>query len=165
MPWRRWAPVPSLIVCSTFVCPTEIIAFNDRLEEFRRLGCEVLAASVDSEFSHRAWTLVPRQEGGLGPLRLPLIADLTKGLARQYGVLVEETGFALRGLFLVDKQGLVRHATINDTGIGRSVEETLRVLQACQHTDAHGEVCPAGWKPNSPAIDPKDAKKFFSQQK
>lgn len=122
-----------------------------------------MAASVDSEFSHLAWTQMPRKEGGLGPMRLPLIADLTKQMAREYGVLVEETGFALRGLFITDQKGVIRHATINDTGIGRSVEETLRVVQAIQHTDKHGEVCPAGWKPNAPAIDPKNAKQFFSR--
>lgn len=149
---------------STFVCPTELVAFNDKLEEFKRLGCDVLAASVDSEFSHLAWTQVPRNQGGLGTMRLPLLADLTKQLARDYGVLVEETGFALRGLFIVDKQGVVRHATINDTGIGRSVDETLRVVQALQHVDTHGEVCPANWKPDAPAINPKEAKKYFAGQ-
>jgi alkyl hydroperoxide reductase subunit AhpC len=147
----------------TFVCPTEIVAFNDKLEEFRRLGCEVVGASVDSEFSHLAWTQVPRTKGGLGPLRLPLLADLTKQVSRDYGVLVEETGFSLRGLFVVDKQGIVRHATINDTGIGRSVDEVLRVVQAVQHVDQHGEVCPANWKPTDPAIDPKNAQKYFSK--
>ncbi len=158
------APPPALLIPlrSTFVCPTEIIAFNDRLDEFERLGCTVLAASVDSEFSHLAWTQQPRNQGGLGPTRLPLLADLTKQMARDYGVLVEESGFALRGLFVVDKTGIVRHATINDTGLGRSVEETLRILQAIQHVDQHGEVCPANWRPDRPAINPKDAKPYFA---
>lgn len=147
------------------MCPTEIIAFNDRLEEFKKLGCDVLAASVDSEFSHLAWTQVARSQGGLGTsLKLPLLADLTKQLSRDYGVLVEETGFALRGLFVMDKQSIVRHATINDPGIGRSVDETLRVVQALQHVEAHGEVCPANWRPDSPAINPKDATKYFASQ-
>lgn len=147
--------------CSTFVCPTEIISFNDRLNEFNALGCEVMAASVDSEFSHLAWTQQSRQLGGLGSIRLPLLSDMTKELARSYGVLIEESGFALRGLFLMDPKGIVRHATINDTGIGRSVDEALRVLKAVQHVDKHGEVCPANWDPSKPAINPQNAKDFF----
>lgn len=146
------------------MCPTEIVAFNERLGDFRRLGCEVLAASVDSEFSHLAWTQVPRSRGGLGALQLPLLADLTKQISRDYGVLVEETGFALRGLFLVDQKNIVRHVTVNDTGIGRSVDETLRILAAVQHVDKHGEVCPANWTPASAAIDPADAGRFFASR-
>lgn len=148
----------------TFVCPTEIVAFNDRLDEFKKLGCEVLAASVDSEFSHLAWTQIPRTQGGLGAMKLPILSDLTKQMARDYGVLVEESGFALRGLFVIDQRGIIRHSTINDTGIGRSVEETLRVVKALQHTERYGEVCPADWKPDTPAIDPKDARKYFANK-
>lgn len=124
----------------------------------------MLAASTDSEFSHLAWTRQPRQSGGLGPTRLPILADLTKSISRSFGVLIEESGFALRGLFVMDPKGIVRHATINDTGIGRSVEETMRVVKALQHTDKHGEVCPANWTPDRPAINPARAHEFFQKR-
>jgi alkyl hydroperoxide reductase subunit AhpC len=149
----------------TFVCPTELIAFGDRIEEFRALGAEVLGISVDSEYTHLAWCNTPRAEGGLSPMALPLIADLDKNIARSYGVLLNDS-VALRGLFLIDPKGLVRHATINDLPIGRSVDEALRVLQACQFTDKHGEVCPANWQPGAPSMkaDPKGSKTYFESQ-
>lgn len=117
---------------------------------------------MDSEYTHLAWCNTPRAQGGLSPMNLPLIADLDKNISRAYGVLVNES-VALRGLFLIDPKGLVRHATINDLPIGRSVDEALRVLQACQFTDVHGEVCPANWKPGQPSMkaDPKGAKEYF----
>lgn len=120
------------------------MSFNDRLSEFEKLNCKVLAVSVDSEFSHLAWTKVPRKEGGLGPMKLPLVADLTKNIAREYGVLLD-AGIALRGLFIIDSNGKIRQQTVNDLPIGRSVDETLRLLQAIQHFDQFGEVCPANW--------------------
>lgn len=132
------------------------------MDEFKKLGCEVLAASVDSEFSHLAWSKQPRQAGGLGSLRIPLLSDLTKQIARDYGVLVEDAGIALRASFLIDQKGIIRHQLVNDTGIGRSVDESLRILQALQHVDKHGEVCPANWNPTQEAIDPKNATKYFS---
>ena len=146
----------------TFVCPTELIAFGDRVEEFRALGAEVLGISVDSEYTHLAWSNTPRNQGGLNPMALPLVADLDKNIARAYGVLVNDA-VALRGLFLIDPKGLIRHATINDLPIGRSVDEALRVLQACQFTDKHGEVCPANWQPGSKTMkaDPQGSKEYF----
>lgn len=144
------------------MCPTELIAFGDRVNEFRELGAEVLGISVDSEFTHLAWVNTPRNQGGLSPMALPLVSDLDKNIGRAYGVLINDS-VALRGLFLVDPKGLVRHATINDLPIGRSVDEALRVLQACQFTDKHGEVCPANWQPGSKSMkaDPKGSKEYF----
>merc|ERR1739838_1288337 len=130
----------------TFVCPTEIIAFSDRVDEFRKIGAEVIGASVDSHFTHLAWTKTPRKEGGLGKMNIPLVSDLTKEISRNYGVLLEDQGITLRGLFIIDPQGVVRQITINDLPVGRSVDETLRLVQAFQYVDKNGEVCPAGWK-------------------
>ncbi|XP_063302029.1 peroxiredoxin-2 [Pelobates fuscus] len=149
----------------TFVCPTEIIAFSDHVEEFRKINCEVIAASVDSHFSHLAWTNVPRKEGGLGPMNIPLLSDLKHTISQDYGVLKEDDGVSFRGLFIIDIKGILRQITINDLPVGRSVEETLRLVQAFQFTDTHGEVCPAGWKPGSSTIKPnvKDSKEYFSK--
>lgn len=147
----------------TFVCPTEIIAFSDRVEEFRRIGCEVIAASCDSHFSHLAWVNTPRKEGGLGQMAIPLLADKSGKIARDYGVYNEETGIPFRGLFIIDKKGNLRQITVNDLPVGRSVDETLRLVQAFQYTDEHGEVCPAGWKPGSKTMkpDPVGSKDYF----
>jgi alkyl hydroperoxide reductase subunit AhpC len=137
------------------VCPTEIIAFSERAAEFRALGVEVMGISVDSKHSHLAWIQAPRGKGGLGKMNIPLLADLSKSIARDFGVLVEnpadaDFGIALRGTVIVDGKGIVRSVTINDTAVGRSVDETLRLLQAFQYADTHdGEVCPAGWKPGA----------------
>jgi peroxiredoxin (alkyl hydroperoxide reductase subunit C) len=124
---------------STFVCPTEIIAFSDRVAEFKNIGCEVLAASCDSHFSHLAWVNTPRKKGGLGEMNIPLIADKAGKLARQYGVYNEETGVPFRGLFIIDGKQNLRQITVNDLPVGRSVDETLRLVQAFQFTDANGE--------------------------
>jgi alkyl hydroperoxide reductase subunit AhpC len=145
----------------TFVCPTEIVAFSDRVAEFRKRGVEVLGVSVDSRFSHLAWINTPRNKGGLGDLQYPLVEDLTKQISRDYGVLLD-SGVALRGLFLIDQEGVVRHATINDLPLGRSVDEALRVVDALQHFEKHGEVCPADWKPGKKALDPKKADEYFA---
>eukprot|EP00695_Tsukubamonas_globosa_P003628 TRINITY_DN742_c0_g1_i3.p1 TRINITY_DN742_c0_g1~~TRINITY_DN742_c0_g1_i3.p1 ORF type:complete len:195 (-),score=119.16 TRINITY_DN742_c0_g1_i3:110-694(-) len=145
----------------TFVCPTEIIAFSDRVEEFKAIGVEVLAASIDSHFTHLAWTNTPRKQGGLGTMKIPIIADITKQISRDYGVLIEEEGIALRGLFIIDGKGTLRQITVNDLPVGRSVDETLRLLKAFQYTDVHGEVCPAGWKPGDKTIKPAEANKYF----
>ncbi|KAM9311229.1 peroxiredoxin-2 [Gastrophryne carolinensis] len=149
----------------TFVCPTEIIAFSERAEEFYKIGCEVIGASVDSHFTHLAWTNVPRKDGGLGPMNIPLLSDLTHSISRDYGVLKEEDGVAYRGLFIIDNKGILRQITINDLPVGRSVDEVLRLVQAFQFTDQHGEVCPAGWRPGSSTIKPnvKDSKEYFSK--
>ncbi|MEO8586382.1 MAG: peroxiredoxin [Acidobacteriota bacterium] len=151
----------------TFVCPTEILAFSDRLGEFKRIGAEVLGASVDSKFSHLAWTEKPREEGGIKSLSYPLLEDLKKELAEEYGVLDEAGAIALRGLFLIDPDGVVQHATINNTAVGRSVDETLRVLQAFQYVRDHGEVCPADWKPGTKAMkaDWDKSKEYFAHAK
>jgi len=146
----------------TFVCPTEIIAFSDRVEEFERRNCQVIGCSIDSQYSHLAWINTPRAKGGLGELRYPLVADLTKQISADYGVLLEG-GIALRGLFLIDKAGILRHVTINDLPLGRSVDEAIRVLDALQHFEKNGEVCPADWKPGSMALDPKKAGDYFQK--
>ena len=147
----------------TFVCPTEIIGFSDRVEEFRSIGCEVVACSIDSEFSHLAWINTPRKQGGLGKMNIPIIADKTKDIAKRYGVLKEEDGIAFRGLFIIDEHGNLRQITINDLPVGRSVDETLRLVQAFQFTDKHGEVCPANWKPGKKTMkaDPNQSKEYF----
>jgi alkyl hydroperoxide reductase subunit AhpC len=146
----------------TFVCPTEIIAFSDRIADFKKRGAEVLGVSIDSRFSHLAWINTPRTKGGLGKLEYPLVEDLTKSISSDYGVLLPE-GIALRGLFVIDQKGIVRHVTINDLPLGRSVDEVLRVLDALQHFEKHGEVCPADWKPGSLALDPKKAGEYFEK--
>ncbi|KAH0624738.1 hypothetical protein JD844_032493 [Phrynosoma platyrhinos] len=123
----------------TFVCPTEIIAFSDRIEEFRSIGAEVVACSVDSQFTHLAWINTPRKQGGLGPLKIPLLSDLTHQISKDYGVYLEDQGHALRGLFIIDDKKILRQITMNDLPVGRSVDETLRLVQAFQYTDKHGE--------------------------
>ncbi|GAB0098839.1 Peroxiredoxin 1 [Sergentomyia squamirostris] len=147
----------------TFVCPTEIIAFSDRVGEFNELGCEVVAVSTDSHFSHLAWTQVSRREGGIGKVSLPLLSDKSMRISREYGVLNEETGIAYRGLFIIDTNQTLRQITINDLPVGRSVDETLRLVKAFQFTDAHGEVCPANWQPGGKTIKPETekSKEFF----
>ena len=146
----------------TFVCPTEIIAFSDRIADFQKRGVQVLGVSVDSRYSHLAWINTPRAKGGLGKLNYPLVEDLTKKISGDYGVLLDD-GVALRGLFLIDKDGVIRHATINDLPLGRSVDEALRVIDALQHFEKHGEVCPADWKPGSLALNPAKANEYFEK--
>jgi peroxiredoxin (alkyl hydroperoxide reductase subunit C) len=148
----------------TFVCPTEILAFSDRLGDFKKLGAEVLGASVDSKYSHLAWTEKRREEGGIKGLAYPLLEDLGKELAEEYGVLAEDGKVALRGLFVIDPDGVVQHATINNLGVGRSVDETLRVLQAFQFVRENGEVCPADWQPGTKSMkaDWEKSKEYFS---
>ncbi|KND02520.1 uncharacterized protein SPPG_02979 [Spizellomyces punctatus DAOM BR117] len=150
----------------TFVCPTEIIAFSERAEEFRQLNAEVIGASVDSVHSHLAWINTPRRDGGLGDMKIPLISDITKSISRDYGVLLEESGFALRGTFIIDPNGVVRQLSINDAPIGRSVEETLRLLEGLQFADEHGQVCPAGWKKGGKTMnpDPVKSKEYFRDE-
>jgi len=148
----------------TFVCPTEITAFSDRFSEFATLETEILGVSVDSEFAHLAWLQTEREAGGLGNLNYPLVSDLKKEISAAYNVLTDE-GIALRGLFIIDKEGLIQHSTINNLAFGRSVEETLRVLQAVQHVQNNPEeVCPADWKPGERTMipDPVKSKDYFS---
>ncbi|VDL90142.1 unnamed protein product [Schistocephalus solidus] len=149
----------------TFVCPTEIIAFNDRAEEFRSKGCELIACSTDSHFSHLAWIKTSRKEGGIEGMSIPVLADKTMSIARSYGVLCESSGVAFRGLFIIDGKGILRQITVNDLPVGRSVDEALRLLEAFQFTDVHGEVCPANWRPGAKTIKPTTAgsKTYFAQ--
>ncbi|XP_055303860.1 peroxiredoxin 1 [Sitodiplosis mosellana] len=148
----------------TFVCPTEIIAFSDRAEEFRKINTEVIGVSTDSHFTHLAWINTSRKQGGLGELNIPLLADKSMKVSRDYGVLDEETGIPFRGLYIIDANQKLRQITVNDLPVGRSVDETLRLVQAFQYTDIHGEVCPAGWKPGSKTIKPSvdQSKEYFT---
>ncbi|MBW4655387.1 MAG: peroxiredoxin [Kaiparowitsia implicata GSE-PSE-MK54-09C] len=148
----------------TFVCPTEITAFSDRHEEFKAINTEILGVSVDSEFSHLAWIQSDRKQGGVGDLNYPLVSDIKKEISSAYNVLTED-GIALRGLFIMDKDGVIQHSTINNLAFGRNVDETLRVLQAIQYVQSHpDEVCPAGWKPGDATMnpDPVKSKNFFA---
>ncbi|XP_053201348.1 peroxiredoxin 1-like [Panonychus citri] len=149
----------------TFVCPTEIVAFSDRVAEFRSIGCEVIACSTDSHFTHLAWINTPRKQGGLGEMNIPLLADKNLSNSLNYGVYREDDGITFRGLFIIDDKGVLRQITINDLPVGRSVDETLRLVKAFQYTDKHGEVCPANWKPGDKTIVPDVAssKEYFSK--
>jgi peroxiredoxin 2/4 len=149
----------------TFVCPTEVTAFSDRYKDFKAINAEVLGVSVDSEFSHLAWTQTDRKSGGVGELAYPLVSDIKKEISTAYNVLDPDAGVALRGLFLIDKDGVIQHSTINNLAFGRSVDETLRTLQAIQHVQSHpDEVCPANWKPGDATMspDPVKSKEFFA---
>ena len=131
-----------------------------------QVNCELIAVSVDSQFSHLAWVNTPRSKGGLGHMEIPLVADLNKQISEDYGVLIDGAGIALRGLFIIDGEGNIRMMQINDLPVGRSVEETLRLVNAFQFTDKHGEVCPADWTPGSASMkaDPKGSQEYFSSQ-
>ncbi len=148
----------------TFVCPTEIIAFSDRADEFEKLGVQILGCSIDSHYTHLAWRNTPRKAGGIGEVKYPLIADLDKKISEAYGVLLPN-GVALRGLFFIDREGIVRHEVVNDLPLGRSVDEALRIVKAWQFYEQHGEVCPANWHEGDPTIkpDPKASTEFFSK--
>jgi peroxiredoxin (alkyl hydroperoxide reductase subunit C) len=137
----------------TFVCPSEILAFNRKLEEFKARNCEVIGVSVDSKFTHLAWKNTPIENGGIGDVQFSMVADLDKKIASDYGILFNGI-VALRGLFLIDPTGKVRHCVINDLPLGRSVDEALRILDAVQFADTHGEVCPANWKQGDEAMKP-----------
>lgn len=138
----------------TFVCPTEILSMSDRIGEFKERGAEVIGVSVDSPYSHIAWRNTPRKKGGIGDITYPLVSDLNKSIAAKYGVLLEKPGIALRGLFIIDRQLKLRHITINDLPLGRNVDEVLRVLDAVQFSEEHGEVCPANWKKGEEGMKP-----------
>ncbi|WP_371927032.1 peroxiredoxin [Desulfopila inferna] len=137
----------------TFVCPSEILAFNTAFEEFEKHNCQLIGISVDSHYSHLAWKKTAVKDGGIGNIQYPLVADLDKSISLNYGVLLKE-GVALRGLFLIDREGIIRHQVINDLPLGRSVNEALRLLHALQFTEQHGEVCPANWQKGEEAITP-----------
>ncbi|XP_033340749.1 thioredoxin peroxidase 3 [Megalopta genalis] len=147
----------------TFVCPTELIAFSERISEFKALNTQVIGVSTDSHFSHLAWINTPRKQGGLGgDLGYPLLSDFKKEISSKYNVLLED-GIALRGLFIIDTEGILKQFSVNDLPVGRSVDETLRLIKAFQFVEKHGEVCPANWQPESKTIkpNPKDSKEYF----
>jgi peroxiredoxin 2/4 len=137
----------------TFVCPSEILAFNKAVKTFAKKDTVVLGVSVDSHFSHWAWRQTPVNKGGIGEIGFPLVSDLNKNIARDYDVLLNDA-VALRGLFLIDRKGIVRHQVVNDLPLGRSVDEAIRILDALQYTEEHGEVCPANWKSGDEAMKP-----------
>ena len=143
----------------TYVCPTELIAFSESIDKFREINAEVVGISTDSHFTHLAWIRTPRKKGGVGEMNIPLVADISKKISRNFGILVENElddlfGAPLRGLFIIDDKGIIRSYTINDAPVGRSVDETIRLIKAFQYTDQNGEVCPANWKPGSNTIKP-----------
>jgi peroxiredoxin (alkyl hydroperoxide reductase subunit C) len=136
----------------TFVCPTEIHAFNDRLDEFKARNVEIIAISIDSHYSHLAWLRTPKSIGGIEGVKYPIVSDITKSISAEYDVLVEGAGVAYRGLFLIDKNFIIRHQVVNDLPLGRSVDEILRIIDALQHHEEHGEVCPANWHKGQKAM-------------
>lgn len=149
----------------TFVCPTEITSFSDRAQEFKDINTQILGVSVDSEFSHLAWIQTDRKSGGVGDLNIPLVSDIKKEISTAYNVLDPDAGVALRGLFIIDKEGVIQHATINNLSFGRNVDEVLRTLQAIQYVQANpDEVCPEGWKPGEKTMnpDPVKSKVYFA---
>ncbi len=150
----------------TFVCPTEITAMSDAYEDFKKRDTEVLGASVDSQYSHFAWISTPRDQGGLGKLKYPLIADFTKKISESYGVLLPE-GMALRATFIIDPDGVIQFELVHDLSVGRNVKEILRNIDALQFARKNGEVCPAGWTPGEDTITPDidKSKEYFHKHK
>lgn len=146
----------------TFVCPTEIIAFSDAVAEFKKRNVELVSVSLDSKFVHAAWRNTPRSEGGIGDIQYPMVADVTHEIMNDYGV-QSPNGAAFRGLFLIDNNGNIRHSLVNDLPLGRSVEETLRMVDALQFHEEHGEVCPANWKPGADGINTAKAGEYFAK--
>ena len=138
----------------TFVCPTEILEFNRKLAEFDKRGVQVIGCSTDSQFSHLAWKNQDIKTGGIGNVQYPLVSDFSKTISRDYGVLLEDDGVALRGSFLIDKEGILQHAVINNLPLGRNIDEMIRMVDALQFTEKHGEVCPAGWHEGDDSMKP-----------
>lgn len=149
----------------TFVCPTELHAFQERLSEFEQRNTKVVGCSVDSCYAHLAWQNIPKSKGGIQEITYPLVADLNKSIARDYDVLIPHEGIAYRGLFLIDREGIVRHQVVNDLPLGRSVDEVLRVLDALIYSEKHGEVCPANWNQGKQALKPthEGVEKYFAK--
>jgi len=149
----------------TFVCPTEIIAFNDKLADFEKAGANVIGVSIDSHFSHLAWKNTPRNEGGLGALDFPLLSDMSKQTSYDYGVLLEG-GMAARGVFIIDEEGILQSYTVNNLGVGRNVDEVVRLIEGFKFVAKHGEVCPANWTPGADTMkpDPEGSKDYFKKQ-
>ncbi len=140
----------------TFVCPSEILAFDRALPKFKEKNTEIIGVSIDSQFSHWAWKNTPINQGGIGQIKYPLVADLDKQISRNYGVLLD-AGIALRGTFLIDREGIVRHAVVNDLPLGRNIDEALRMVDALQFHEQHGDVCPANWNEGQEAMTPTAA--------
>lgn len=160
----KWAVLLFYPFDFTYVCPTELIAFSESIALFNELNASIVGISTDSHFTHLAWIKTPRTQGGVGKLNFPLVADVSKNISRNFGVLVEDEtddlfGAALRGLFIIDAKGIIRSFTINDAPVGRSVDETLRLVRAFQYAEEHGEVCPANWKPGDSTIKPNQEQK------
>lgn len=148
----------------TFVCPTEIIAFHEKLGEFEKLGVNVVGASVDSHYTHLAWRNTPRKQGGLGEIGFPLLSDLSRNASQAFGVLLD-SGVAARGTFIIDDKGLLQSSTVNNLGVGRNVDEVLRTIEAFQFVAKHGEVCPANWHKGAATMkpDPEGSKAYFDK--
>lgn len=141
------------------MCPTEIVQFGDKAKAFREIGCEVIGASIDSHFTHMEYTKKDKKVGGLGKMDIPLVADVTKEIARKYGCLIEDgddAGVAFRATYIIDDKGILRHISMNDLPVGRNVEEIFRLVQGFQYTDKYGEVCPASWTPGAATMKPSD---------
>ncbi|MBR9987719.1 MAG: peroxiredoxin [Desulfosarcina sp.] len=138
----------------TFVCPTEILAHNRRMEAFKQRGVEVIGVSIDSQFTHFAWRNTPVKEGGIGPIQFPMVADVKHDIIRAFGIEHPDAGVALRASFLIDQDGTVQHQVVNNLPLGRNVDEMLRMVDALQFTEAHGEVCPAGWNKGDEGMRP-----------
>jgi alkyl hydroperoxide reductase subunit AhpC len=151
----------------TFVCPTEIVEYDAKLDEFKKIGAEVIGVSIDSKFSHLAWKQKARKEGGIGDIKYPLVADITKQISRDFGVLIDsgdDAGVALRGTFIIDPKGIIRQATVNDLPVGRNIDEAIRLVKAFQFNEKHGEVCPANWTEGAKTMSPDvvKSKEYFS---
>lgn len=147
----------------TFVCPSEIIAFDHRIKQFQSRNAELIGVSVDSHYTHLAWKSTPVNKGGIGNVQFPLVADLTKSIARDYGILCDES-VAFRGTFLIDREGVVRHQVVNDLPLGRNIDEAIRMVDALQFFEAHGEVCPANWQAGKAGMkaDPKGVADYLA---
>ncbi|KNE65703.1 hypothetical protein AMAG_09686 [Allomyces macrogynus ATCC 38327] len=163
----KWVVLVFYPLDFTFVCPTELLGFSDAVSKFEAINTVVLGVSCDSEYSHLAWINTPRKQGGLGPnFQLPLVADRNQSMARNYNVLIEGEGFPLRGTFVIDPNGVVSSIMVNDTPVGRSVAETIRLVEAFQFTAKHGEVCPVNFKASERKAglipDPTKAKEYFA---
>ena len=149
----------------TFVCPTEICNFSDAADTFKKINTEVIGCSIDSAFSHKEYALKPRKDGGLAPLSIPLLSDITHEISKDYGVYCdfgENKGLALRGTFIIDPKGIIRHISVNDLNVGRSIDEVIRLVQAFQYSEKYGEVCPSKWKPGAKAMNVTDPEKLNS---
>ena len=140
----------------TYVCPTELVALNNRIEEFRERNTKIVAVSIDSHFTHLAWKRMPHKFGGIGNVQFPIVADLTKNISETYGVIINNA-LALRGSFIVDKEGIVRYQQVSDLAIGRNIDDLIRTIDALQHHEISGEVCPAGWTIGKDAVVPNEA--------